>query len=79
MTAITKLANSINNALNGFLVPEYVGFAAKLKRVGVLEPDICTHEMFNGGHFETQDHSENIKISAWQLPPHPSTPPTQEH
>jgi hypothetical protein len=36
----TKSANIINNALNGFLVPENVGFDTKFKRFGGLVPEI---------------------------------------
>jgi hypothetical protein len=40
MAANTKSANIINNALNGFLVPENVGFDTKFKIFGGLEPEI---------------------------------------
>jgi hypothetical protein len=40
VTLKTKSANIINNALNGFLVPENVRLDTKFKRFGVLEPEI---------------------------------------
>jgi hypothetical protein len=43
MAANNKSAYVINNALNGFPVPENVGFDIKFKRFGVLEPEIYTN------------------------------------
>jgi hypothetical protein len=40
MAANTKSANIINNAINGFLVPENVGLDTKFKRFGGLKPEI---------------------------------------
>jgi hypothetical protein len=41
MAANTKLADSINNALNGFIVSANVEFDTKFKRFGGLEHEIC--------------------------------------
>jgi hypothetical protein len=49
MAAFSKSANIINNALNGFLVPENVGFDTTIKRFCGLRP---VYVYFNSRHFE---------------------------
>jgi hypothetical protein len=52
MADVTKSVNDINNALNRFLVSEYVWFDTKIKRFDGLELEICKSKIVNGRHFE---------------------------
>jgi hypothetical protein len=40
MSAFIKSTNIINNAINGFLDPKYVGIATEIKCIGRLEAEI---------------------------------------
>jgi hypothetical protein len=65
IAANTKSVNIINNALNGFLVPENVGFDTKFKRLCGLEQEIYKNYMFTGGHFKIQDGDRGNKWHVW--------------
>jgi hypothetical protein len=53
MAANTRSANIINNALNGFLVPENVGLDTKFKRFGGLGEGV-------GGCIRTVQHCTHL-------------------
>jgi hypothetical protein len=59
MADVTKSVNDINNALNRFLVSEYVWFDTKIKRFDGLEPEICKSKIFNGRHLKIQNGRHN--------------------
>jgi hypothetical protein len=48
MAAFTKLANIMNNALNGFLDPETMGLDTNIQ-------SIWASHTASGGHFKIQD------------------------
>jgi hypothetical protein len=52
MAAFTQLANSINNALNGFLDPENMCLDTNILYIRASDTEIGAKQNFFGGHFK---------------------------
>jgi hypothetical protein len=55
VSAYTKLANSIYNALNGFLDPEHMGLDTNIKYIYASHTEIWARHNLIGWHFKIQD------------------------